>query len=174
MNLLVIDPGHGGADPGAVALGLKEKDLNLNISLLLKQFLENAGEKVLLTRETDLFLSLSQRASLANKEKAELFLSIHCNASPDPKAHGIELFYFPESASSQQLAEKLAQTLGFLERKMRGIKPGKFYLLKHTQMPACLLECGFITHPEEAEWLKNHPQQIAQAISEAILKKREG
>mgnify|MGYP000008670464 CR=1 FL=1 len=168
MSLILIDPGHGGADSGACASGLKEKDLNLEIALKLWRLLWQKNITATLTRITDLDKSLAQRCEMANRLNASYFLSIHCNSAPDPKAEGIEVFYFPQSEQGRRWAETIFSALEKLGRVQRGIKPARFYVLKHTRMPACLVECGLISNPLEAKWLKNSTAQIAKALAEGI------
>jgi len=168
MSLIVIDPGHGGEDPGAVANGMQEKELNLNIALEMKNLLDKAGLSVLLTREQDETLSLGKRVAIANNEKASLFLSVHCNASTNPLANGLEVFHYPQSSSGKKFATSLSESLLLLGRKMRGVSEEKFYVLKHSHMPACLVECGFITNPEEGVWIKSHISEIAEALAQGI------
>lgn len=109
--LIILDPGHGGKDPGAVGkLGTKEKDLNLNIARRLQKKLERAGYRVLLTREDDRFLSLSERTSFANRMRASLFISIHCNASRDnPRAIGFETYFLSEGRTDLERAQALKE-----------------------------------------------------------------
>jgi len=170
MSLILIDPGHGGADSGACASGLKEKDLNLEIALKLWRILWRKNISATLTRITDLEKSLHQRCEMANRLKADFFLSIHCNSAPNAQAEGVEIFYFPTSAKGKMWAELILSFLEELGRKIRGAKPANFYVLRHTQMPACLVECGFISNPKEAEWLKNSTERIAKVLAEAIEK----
>ncbi len=170
MSLIIIDPGHGGADPGAVANGLLEKDLNLGISLKLKELLTGSGIPVRLTRESDQDLSLEARCDTANNWPADLFLSVHCNGSPDPLAQGLEIFCHPGSAPGTRLARAIHQELLQLGRRDRGIKTAEFYVLKHTRRPAVLAECGFITNPGEADWLKSHLAEMAGALMRGIKK----
>ena len=168
MSLIVIDPGHGGKDPGAVANGLQEKDLNLQIALELARLLAAKGLAVRLTRENDRYPALEDRCEIANNLKAGLFLSIHCNASPDRTAHGLEVFHHPASEPGKRLAQAINGELGKLGRAARGVTPADFYVLKHTAMPACLVECGFLTNPGEAEWIKTHVNEITAALAQGI------
>ena len=168
MILVVIDPGHGGQDPGAVASDLKEKDLNLEISVELTSLVQHNRIPALLIRGEDLFLSLEQRCEMANNLKAGLFLSVHCNASQNQSAAGIEVFHAPDSGSGKKFARALHQELSKLGRVDRGVKPAEYYVLKHTHMPACLVECGFITNREEAAWMKSHISELAQALARGI------
>jgi N-acetylmuramoyl-L-alanine amidase len=113
IDTIVIDPGHGGKDPGAIGItGLREKDVNLDISKLLKRRLQAEGINVILTRSCDKFLSLWQRAHIANEEKADFFISIHANASRSRQASGFEVYYLSEacddSARAVQASENAA------------------------------------------------------------------
>lgn len=92
VNTIMIDPGHGGKDPGAVAHGLKEKDINLRMSRILGRMLEEKGFRILYTRTTDVFIPLEERTAMANAQKADLFLSIHANAHPNPNMKGFEIY----------------------------------------------------------------------------------
>jgi N-acetylmuramoyl-L-alanine amidase len=170
MNQIVIDPGHGGRDPGASVPGLNEKDLNLGICRELARLLRDEKISALPTREDDSFISLEQRCEVANNSKAALFLSVHCNASEDQGAAGIEAFHAPDSEAGAKFARALRQELVKLGRIDRGVKPASYYVLKHTEMPACLVECGFITNPAEAVWLKTHIAEIARALAQGIIK----
>ena len=175
MSLILIDPGHGGSDPGAIVpqtagalAGLKEKELNLEISLKLWRLLWEKGFLVSLTRMSDIDKSLAQRCEQANRLNAGFFISIHCNASTNPEAEGIEAFHFPGSGLGKSWAEKIINSLSALGRKIRGVKPADFYVLKHTRGPAVLVECGFLTNPQEANWLKKSTEQIAQSLCQGI------
>ena len=165
MNPVMIDPGHGGRDPGATAFGLSEKDLNLAIALELARALEELKIPARLTRGRDLFRSLGQRCELANNSFASAFISVHCNASANPGARGCELFYMPGCKDGLLLAEQLRRGLSGLGRRDRGVSAADFYVLRHAAMPACLVECGFLTNPGESAWLKGHAREIAQALA---------
>jgi len=170
MTTVVIDPGHGGQDPGAAASGMKEKDLNLEISRELMRLLRDEKIPALLTRGDDSFLSLEQRCEAADNSKAARFLSVHCNASENQSAEGIEVFHAPDSEAGKKFAQSLHQELSKLGRVDRGVKPAGYYVLKHTRMPASLVECGFITNREEAVWIKEHIVEIARALAQGIIK----
>lgn len=92
VKTIMIDPGHGGRDPGAVAFGIKEKDINLRMSRILGKMLEEKGFRVLYTRTTDVFVPLEERTAMANAQKADLFISIHANAHPNPSTKGFEIY----------------------------------------------------------------------------------
>ena len=156
---ICIDPGHGGYDPGAVNhnVGVTEKALSLKIAALLGGELASRGYDVFFTRELDTFIPLGFRTKIANNEKADLFISIHLNAAADPAAQGIETWYYEGSRESERLAAIVQRELKdqFLA-KNRGIKSTRgFYVLKHTAMPAILVETGFITNDHDIAYLVN-------------------
>ena len=165
---ICVDPGHGGYDPGAVNhnVGVTEKALALKIAALLGGELASRGYDVFFTRELDQFIPLGFRTKIANNEKADLFISIHLNAAADPAAQGIETWYYEGSRESERLAAIVQRELKdqFLA-KNRG-----FYVLKHTAMPAILVETGFITNDHDVAYLVNkvHQKEIATAISNAV------
>lgn len=107
--VIVIDPGHGGRDAGAVANGYKEKDINLAVALELGNILKSYGYKVIFTREGDEYVPLPKRARIANKNGADLFISIHCNASMDKNADGMETYFLSESRTSEERAVALLE-----------------------------------------------------------------
>ncbi|NLP46555.1 MAG: AMIN domain-containing protein [Epulopiscium sp.] len=179
QQIVVIDPGHGGKDPGAGANGLKEKTLNLDISKRLWQYLnQDPTIKVYMTRMDDTYPTLQERCILANDVEADLFISIHNNSTGNTIAKGTEVLYFPDSTPHQsgltgkQLAQILYQPLtNQLGMYPRGVIPRTdLYVLKHTTMPAVILEIGFMTNSEDAAKLKTESFQemAAQAIYEGI------
>ncbi|MEO0089092.1 MAG: N-acetylmuramoyl-L-alanine amidase, partial [candidate division WOR-3 bacterium] len=112
IRLVVIDPGHGGKDPGAIGkMGTKEKDLNLLIARKLKKYLEKLGLDVILTRNSDVFLSLSERAKIANDNKADIFISIHCNSAPKKNSYasGFEVYFLSEARTDWERAVAQAE-----------------------------------------------------------------
>ncbi|OBQ05046.1 MAG: N-acetylmuramoyl-L-alanine amidase [Anabaena sp. LE011-02] len=170
-----IDPGHGRTDPGAIGevpFILKEKDVNLSISLLLKKELEAKGHTVFLTRDTDISVSLGTRASFANQKNVDIFISIHCNSSTSNSAEGIETWIFTDSNAGKKLAEPVQQSLisTFSTHKNRGIKEANFQVLRETEMPAILVECEFISNSTQLQFLSdnNNQKKIAQAIALSI------
>jgi N-acetylmuramoyl-L-alanine amidase len=169
MNLIVIDAGHGGTDPGAIANGVCEKDLNLKICAALKQKLEAGGIRAAMTRSADLALSLEERCKLADNLGAAFFVSVHCNAAPEAGANGIEVYHHPQSAAGAELAQAVYDRLMKLGRRGRGVQSAEFYVLKRTKMPACLVECGFVSNPEESAWIGKHTAEIAGAIADALI-----
>jgi N-acetylmuramoyl-L-alanine amidase len=171
MNgVIFIDPGHGGGDHGAKFLGLKEKDVNLDLSLALYDALMKHNYMPFLTRSADWRTQLFKRCYLANKiynnlskdyKKLAVFVSIHCNADPDPdeagdpEAFGKEIWYYK---AGLPLAESLQTAMHkfFPDEKFRGLKQSKqLYVLRHTEMPTALVELGFIDCVEMNKKLRN-------------------
>ena len=170
---ICIDAGHGGKDPGACSGEFKEKDLTLDISWKLKKRLSRYKNfKVFMTRETDESLSLSYRCEIANKNLCRLFVSIHINSAPNSSASGIETYVYGEGDKSNGLLfqERLIATTG---EKDRGVKTNPLlYVLGSTDMPAVLLELGFINNFHDINNLRKaaYRQKLANAIESAICK----
>jgi N-acetylmuramoyl-L-alanine amidase len=187
-QVILIDAGHGGEDHGARSLTTpryQEKNLTLATSKLLKLYLEQLGYAAIMTRNEDLFVSLEKRAKIANQLQPELFVSVHYNSAPSKEADGIEVYFFKDkenpsrAKASRQLAENiLAQLLETTRAKSRGVKHGNFLVIRETAMPAVLVECGFLTHSEEMErirdtaYLKKLAWGIAQGVHAYIQKKQ--
>ncbi len=159
---IVIDPGHGGDQPGAVFRGLKEKDIVLQVSQYAVEGLEILDPEIFigLTRRFDQTLTLQQRCDFANNMKVDCFVSIHCNADPDddsvgqPEAKGEEIWIYQGSVESRKLAKFLSNEVDqiFPNEPFRGIKESEgLYVLKHTKAPACLIEIGFIDKSSSTE-----------------------
>lgn len=171
--LVVLDPGHGGVDPGAVGIGgLQEKTIVLPMSLRVAELLRAAGVQVVLTRSDDRTLDLEPRVAIANRANATLFLSIHANAISlsRPDVNGVETYYYSESG--RRLAEVLhANVLPASGLGNRGVKQARFFVLRHTDMPAALLEVGFVTGRQDAPRLQDPAwrEQTAQAIAQGLL-----
>jgi len=217
--IVVIDPGHGGHDPGAQAPGIvAEKDAALAIAMRLRNALAALGVDARLTRDDDTFLSLAERTQMANRAGADLFISVHLNSSPDSGTTGIETYYLNnstdratirlarmenevaggysaageadlnyiftdlrqdykanESASLARMieAETVADAGASLGLKVNalGAKMGPFYVLVGAEMPAVLVECGFLSNADEARLLSapGYQQAIADGIAAAAL-----
>jgi N-acetylmuramoyl-L-alanine amidase len=188
-KVIALDAGHGGADGGAVSRdGIIEKDLNLAVVLYLRDYLQQAGALVLLTREGDYDLAspetkgyslrktedLLQRADQIRKQQANMAISIHMNSIPSPQWSGAQTFYFPRNAESQRLASviqmEIREILGNTQRIAK--KADKIYLLKTLEMPTALVEVGFLSHPKEASLLadEGYQRKVAAAIYRGILK----
>ena len=177
---IVIDAGHGGSDSGAVGLnGVTEKSVSLGVALKVQKLLENSNAKVVMTRTTDRDVAWAGASNgqelQARVDKtppgAAVFISIHCNAFSNSSTQGMETYYYWGSAEGQRLATLLNEELAnFGGRFNRGVKGANFYVLKHTSVPASLVELAFITNPEEEYLLadNNYQQQLALAITRAI------
>lgn len=187
-KVIVIDPGHGGYDPGKVSPnGVLEKDINLEISKQLAAVLSQAGAAVIMTRESDEDLSspgtkgiaakhredLANRVKLANERKADLYISIHCNAFQSSKEHGAQVFYQPGSEESKLLAmaiqHEIKRLLGNTKREAKGVD---YYVTRNTNMPTVIVETGFITNPKEEKLLQDpeYQSKIAWGIYAGIIK----
>ena len=187
---VVLDCGHGGPDGGAVAAdGTLEKDINLALGFRLKEHLEMNGCKVVMTRQTDDFICDDHTASLREQNISDLhnrlkiaesvddcvFISLHMNQFSDSRYWGSQLFYGPNHPDSQALAacireRLLADVQKGNERTLKEMD-SSVYIIYHATHPALLLECGFMSHPEEVERFKNerYQSQFAWAVSLGIL-----
>ncbi|MFW6270857.1 MAG: N-acetylmuramoyl-L-alanine amidase, partial [Bacillota bacterium] len=174
-HIIVIDPGHGGFDPGAIGpSGLTEKEVNLDIAIKVNDILSDSLDNIILTRETDRFVSLRRRAEIANKAEANLFVSIHVNASNKGYSSGTETYIAPQkTGKSLTLADNLQNYLvNSLDLVDRGIKSDNFYVIKFTEMPAALVEVAFISNNREENLLSSNSfiEKAAGAIAEGIVK----
>ena len=169
---IIIDPGHGGDDPGTIGIGgVREKDVILPISLDVAEILRKQEIEVIMTRDTDNFISLEGRTDMANDIDADLFVSIHANAInlSRPDVNGLETYYYQ---SGRRLAEIIHWSiLNGVNIDDRGIRRARFYVLRHSTMPAVLIEVGFLTGEVDASHLKdpNHRRQMAEAIARGIV-----
>jgi N-acetylmuramoyl-L-alanine amidase len=175
-NLVVIDPGHGGRDPGAIADGITEAELNLDIALRLNKLLQEKDIKTYLLREDDSFLDLYERASIANHLNATLFLSIHNNAALSKVAKGTETLYFESKSSKFNgkdfatiLQKEMVRVLGTTNRGI--VNRQNLVVLRETKMPAALVEIAFMSNPEDMAKLKNEDflQKSAESLRDGIL-----
>jgi N-acetylmuramoyl-L-alanine amidase len=184
---LCIDPGHGGKDPGAVNkdLNILEKKINLAVALFMRGY-AFSGDYLFdtyMTRHKDEFISLRDRCGKSWSWKAHAFLSIHTNARPMRGKHGVEIetYHYPGSKKGKEFAgivqESLISDVGKIFDVIdRGVKSGKYYVLKHTRMPAVLVELGFLSDNEEALFLSAIANQgkIAKSLCEAAETYLEG
>lgn len=176
-KIVVVDPGHGGTDPGAIGpWGTREKQLNLDLALQVKASLEQAGAKVLMTRTTDVDVfgpkatdreELWARVKVANFNQADVFISIHHNSSVNRDRNGTSTYYYQKTTYDMLLAGLIQETMlraGGLGDM--GVRPANFFVVKNTTMPAALLEVGFVSNPQEEKLLGNgaFQQKMAQAI----------
>ncbi len=176
-KVVVVDPGHGGSDPGAIGpMGTREKLLNLNLAMQVKTDLEKAGAKVLMTRETDIDVfgpratdreELWARVKVANFCQADIFISIHHNASANREARGTSTYYYQKTTHDVILAQDIQREMlqaGGLPNV--GVKQANFFVVKNATMPAALLEVGFISNPQEEQLLGDvsFRRKMSQAI----------
>ncbi len=172
---VVIDPGHGGPDPGAIGIGgIRETDVVLEVSKIVKKLLSDKGVKVRLTRKDEVDLDLPPRVSFANNTNADIFVSIHANASRGKRRdiNGLETFYF-RGWRGRLLAKRIQKQILKVSPGSpdRGVKQGRFYVIKNTKMPAVLVEIGFLTGRIDARRLEktSHRKRLAYAITKGIL-----
>ncbi len=196
--VVVLDPGHGGDDSGAMCGAIMEKDLALDVARRTELLLRTAGYRTVLTRDSDRYLSLAERAEIANEEENSLFVSIHFNDGERAAASGVETYFAarqrtttpglmgwlsffqpakttPLLAQSESLARFLqAALVEHTQAVNRGTKTAQFYVIRNVRHPAALVEGGFITNPEDVTKLttEKYRQQIASAISEGIRRYR--
>lgn len=184
---VVIDAGHGGSDPGKVGQNeILEKDINLQIAERVKAYLEANDIRVVMTRESDEMLGQDEsssskkmqdmraRVNLIEENQPALVVSVHQNSYPSPEVHGAQVFYYQGSTEGSRLAELLQTSLITLvdPENTRQIKAdSSYYLLKNVSVPMVIVECGFLTNPEEAAKLTQEEFQdrIAWAIHMGIL-----
>lgn len=171
--VVIVDPGHGGPDPGAIGIdGLREKDIVLPVALRVAELLEQQGVHAILTRSQDVDLDLEPRVQIAERADADLFVSIHANAISlsRPDVNGTETYYYSDSGLrfGQVIHASMVQVPGVRDR---GMHQARFYVLRNTSMPAVLLELGFVTGAQDAELLSDSTfrEQMATAIARGIL-----
>ena len=174
---VVIDPGHGGPDPGAVGIGgLRETDVVLDVCLQVARLLQARGVQVLMTRTTEVDVDLPPRVALANSSRADAFVSVHANALSRyrPDVNGIESFYFEEAGRpSRNLAAALQQQMLSISPGSpdRGVKPARFFVIRRTVMPSTLVEMGFVTGALDAPRLADagYRRRMALALATGVL-----
>lgn len=168
--VVYVDAGHGGKDPGTIANGINEKDLNLSIALKVRNKLQQKGVQVVMNRETDVFVDFKDTAKHANSVNSDVFVSIHNNSATATSANGLETFYTKQIdlPYGKEIHSRLIANTGAYDR---GLKPDTYYVTNHTVMPAVLVEGGFITNPTEASKLKTdaYQEKIASAIVDGIM-----
>lgn len=171
MPLIVLDAGHGGANPGATYQGRQEKDDVLALTLAVGQILENRGVDVYYTRTTDVYKSPAQKALEGNQTGADYFVSIHRNSSPYPNQYsGIESLVYNRYGAAARLADNINQQLeavGFLNQGVN--QRQDLVVLNRTQMPSVLVEVGFINTDADNQLFDERFDDIAQAIADGIL-----
>lgn len=182
---VVIDPGHGGKDPGKVGSSeTLEKDINLKIALYLKEILEAQDIHVIMTRTEDKDLSntsvnfkisdMKKRVDLIKESAADLVISIHQNSYTDPDVYGAQCFYHDNSTEGKQLADIIQKQIiiSTKQTKIREIKGNTdYYLLKYSPIPTVIVECGFLSNPQEEQLLlsEEYQRKMAWGIHLGIL-----
>ena len=218
IKSIVLDPGHGGNDPGALGRRsrLREKELTLRLARKLRTILEDAGIKIVMTRDSDVFIPLPKRSEIANRSGADLFVSVHINASRSRSLRGFECYYLSNatddnaraleafedgslkmdetaSAEHSRSLDKTLWDMTLTENRLesgelagsicssinesfamgdRGVRTARFYVLKHTNIPAVLIEAGYISNKYEELKLKDPEflDRIADSVAQGILR----
>ncbi len=179
LNVIVIDPGHGGDDYGCSNEDetLNEKTLTLATSNLLKKHLQKLGYRVIMTRTSDVRVALDKRARLANELNAEAFVSVHFNHAENTSAQGVEVFYHKQATNLKRTEEShhlaqavLRSVLLATNARSRGVKTANYRVIKKTEMPAILVEAGFLSHEKESSRCKDpdYMDAIAWGIAQGI------
>lgn len=188
-KIIAVDPGHGGIDPGSKGnSGMEEEEITLAVSQKLKEILTGAGAIVIMTRESDMDLSdpdggrlitrkrqdLSRRLELAEKNGAELYLSVHVNCfKSGPLEHGAQVFYQPGSEEGKALAESIqAEMIRVLGNTNRKAKAVDYYTTRNSKMPATIVEVGFISNPKEEKLMcdPDYQRKLAYAMYCGLVK----
>jgi N-acetylmuramoyl-L-alanine amidase len=170
--VVIIDPGHGGKDSGAIGIGgVLEKDVILPISKRIAEVLERNGIQVIMTRDSDYFVTLPGRVTMAQRANADVFVSIHANSAgaSRPEVSGLETYHYDSGLRLAQIVHrKILQSLNVRDRKVR---KARFYVLRKTSMPSILVETGFLTGRDDAAKLRTsaYQNQMADAIAQGIL-----
>jgi N-acetylmuramoyl-L-alanine amidase len=170
--VVMIDPGHGGKDSGAIGIGsIREKDIILPISKRIAEVLERNGIQVIMTRNSDYFVTLPGRVAMAQRANADVFVSIHANSAgaSRPEVSGLETYHYGSGLTLARIVHnKILQNLSVRDRSVR---KARFYVLRKTSMPSILVETGFLTGREDAAKLRStaYQNQMADAIAQGIL-----
>ncbi len=172
-GLVVIDAGHGGNDPGAMSAGgFREKDINLQVAQRVATLLSQKGIGVLMTRQDDRFIELEERADLANRRNADLFVSIHSDSNPDRGRQGFTVFVARSaSRDAYRAADGISGAMTATGSDSHGIREADYRVLVNTSAPAVLIEIGYLSNSQDASRLRNPAWQnrLAQAIATGIL-----
>lgn len=173
MRTNMTDAGHGGKDSGAIGInGVKEKDIALDVANRVNNYLKTQDIENILTRNTDVFLTLNERSDKANNLGVNSFVSIHCNESDNPQAQGLEIFCY--KFKYRQLADCILQELKnenlYTQLREGGVKEGNWHVVRETNMPACLVELGFISNRKDYDLIMNNKDRFAKSIAKGICK----
>jgi len=172
IDTVVIDAGHGGFNLGQRNGQVYEKWLALDVSLRLDKYLRKKGVNTILTRRSDVFISLPERVRIANRHSnRSIFVSVHFNGASNRDAHGLETFHY--SNNSKDLAARIqSEIVRATRRRDRGVKQARFHVIRNTKQQAVLVECGFLTNAQELKLCKTgkYRQAMAEAIGRGIVK----
>lgn len=174
FSAVVIDAGHGGFDLGGIRQNIiQEKGVALDVALRLSRELRAAGIKTILTRSTDTFVTLDKRVAVANAHPEAVFISIHFNSGLRVGARGIETFHSSDAAAPLA-ARILRNVLTTTPGENRGVKRASFYVLRKTRIRSVLVECGFLTNPQDAALARSasYRQKLAEQIARAVASYR--
>ena len=169
-KFIILDPGHGGSDPGAMRNSVQEKQMTIDIAKRIERKLKEQGATVFMTRYDDTFVSLNDRVVVTNEKKPDLFVSVHINASEKDEINGIETHYWKDD--SLDFAKAVHKSIiSKIDANNRGVIKSKFYVIRHTNVPAILLELGFISNTKEREEMLSDERQekSAEAVCEGII-----
>lgn len=172
MKTIVIDPGHGGSDPGAVNGTRMEKNDNLRLSLAVAKKLRDQGQNVIMTRDTDVSVPLIERSAISNRNNADMFVSIHRNSvANNPSANGVENFVQTGSPPNYKTyaTKVLNRIVEQGVQSNRGVREGNYSVLRNTVAPAMLLEMGFITNARDNQLFDASLESYSTAITRGIL-----
>lgn len=170
-KLIIIDAGHGGKDVGGAHGKVYEKHLALDTAYRLNTYLKRKGFRTLMTRDSDHFVSLSKRAQVSNRYRDAIFVSVHYNATHKKSVSGLETFYYSSQsrALAQYVQDKMMNQVSAVDR---GVKFGKYYVLRKNRNPSILVELGFVSNRKERERMKKgrYRDVLAKAIASGISK----
>lgn len=193
VKTVFLDPGHGGKDVGAEGRYYSEKNITLRLASKVRTLLHKAGFNVIMSRRSDVYLTLKKRADIANKSKADIFVSIHFNSAANKKVYGLESYCMTPAGASSSNASKIEweryngnlhdrnnfaltylmqrSMLGYSKALDRGVKHARFLVLREVNMPAVLVECGFLSNPDSERIIgtDRYLNQIAKGIAHAII-----
>ncbi len=175
FNTVIIDAGHGGQDRGGIPGNyVTEKTVNLDVAARLSQKLRDAGLRTVMTRSSDVFISLGGRVASANSRPGSIFVSIHFNSAPNRDARGIETYFY--STKSYPLAAAIHRRVVTIAAEDRHIRQRGYYVLRNCRGPAVLVECGFLTNREDGRLAlsASYRDRLASEIARGILTARRG
>ena len=173
---IVLDPGHGGSDPGAVFGTRLEKNDNLRFALAVQRILQERGQRVVMTRSTDVFIPLAERSAISNRNNADIFVSIHRNASTNPAANGVENYVFTNANDTAVLYafNVLDEIVSVGVQSNGGVIRANFAVLRNTNAPAMLVELGYISNVRDNQLFDQNFNAYASAVARGIMESLRG